>query len=63
MFFNSIKEGEVFIKDGDFYMKTDSTYCDDNGDYDNAVDLKCGSLTYFESDVLVLPVEVDLIIK
>jgi len=63
VFFNSVKEGEVFIKDGDFYMKTDTTYFNDNGDFDNAVDLSCGCLIYIESDVLVLPVEVDLIIK
>lgn len=63
IFFGSIKEGDVFIKDGNFYMKTETTYCDDNGDFDNVVDLNCGCLSYIESDVLVLTVDVDLIIK
>lgn len=44
--FDTIKIGEMFIKDGFFVMKTES--CD--GHTHNAVNLKTGELYYFMND-------------
>lgn len=60
--FEQIKEGTVFIHDNEVYMKTFSTYCDDCGDYDNAVNLNNGELSFFCEDELILVVNAELII-
>lgn len=59
--FETVKQGEVFEFNGYFYMKTSSSYCDDNGDYDNAVNLESGELNYFEGNDIVMPVKCKLI--
>lgn len=46
--FSSIKEGEVFILQGHYYIKTE-TYCDSI----NAVNLSTGCLQYFGSSFKV----------
>ena len=65
--FEDIKEGTVFIADStnpDYvFMKTFSTYCDDSGDFDNAVSLNDGTLTYFSDNAQVLPLDCKLIIE
>lgn len=63
--FDSIKNGDVFIlyeEDEDIYMKIEGTYCNDNGDFDNAVNLANGTLYYFEYDKMVQPIKCELII-
>lgn len=61
--FDSIKEGDVFILYGeDIYMKIEGTYCDDNGDFDNAVNLANGTLYYFEKDKMIQPIKCELVI-
>lgn len=62
-YFSAIEEGEVFLWHGDYYMKTESTYCDDNGDYENAVILSNGLLEYFNDDDYVIKVDCELVIK
>lgn len=65
--FGSIKEGDVFLFSGSYgdvvCMKTETTYGDDNGYYDNAVCLRNGSLLYFEDDKMVIPVQCELVIE
>lgn len=61
--FEELAIGEVFICSSRLFIKTDSSYCDDNGDYDNTVCLEDGKLNYFECDNIVLPVDCELIIK
>lgn len=61
--FETVKCGEIFEVDECLFMKTDSSYCDDNGDYDNAVNLEVGGLSYFEYDDLVLPVNCKLVLE
>ena len=61
--FDSIKNGDVFILyDEDIYMKIEGTYCDDNGDFDNAVNLANGVLYYFEKDKMVQLIKCELVI-
>ena len=61
--FGSIENGNVFILYGeDVYMKIESTYCDDNGDYENSVNLARGTLHYFNNDIMVQPVKCELVI-
>lgn len=64
--FEDIKEGTIFVgctaKEEYIFMKTASTYCDDNGDYDNAVCLNDGTLAHFTDSVSVLPLNCELII-
>lgn len=63
--FGTIKQGEVFTcyDDEDFYMRTETTYCNDNGDYDNAVNLANGNMTYFNDNVMVKIIKCELIIE
>ena len=62
--FDCIKEGEVFSTSGEgFYMKIESTFDNDNGDYENAVNLKDGSLTYCRNELMVNLIECELVIS
>lgn len=61
--FDSIEEGEVFTVQGsEIYMKTESTYCNDNGDYENAVNLANGTFSYFDNDCYITVVKCELVI-
>ena len=64
--FKDIKEGIVFVDDASnpnyIFMKIFSTYCDDNGDYDNVVCLNDGTLSYYADNAQVLPIDCELII-
>ena len=61
--FDSIKEGDVFALYGeDIYMKIEGTYCDDNGDFDNAVNLENGTLCYLKGDKMIQPIKCELVI-
>ena len=66
-YFGDIKEGTVFVANfinpNSVFMKTFSTYCDDNGDFDNAVCLEDGTLTYFSDSAQVLPLDCKLIVE
>lgn len=62
--FSLLNHGDVFIlHNEDFCMKTESTYCDDNGDYDNAVYLTNGTLFFCSDDTMVCPVKCELIVE
>ena len=61
--FDSLNEGIVFMYDDGVYMKIESTYGDDNGNYDNAVSLAYGSLHYFDSYTMVHIVQCELVIE
>ena len=61
--FDSINEGDVFIiYNEDICMKTETTYCDENGDYENAVNLANGNLSYIRNDTMVKVIKCELII-
>ena len=60
--FDSIKDGDIFILTGEILMKIETTYCDDNGYYENAVFLEDGRLMFCEDDFMVIPVECELVI-
>ena len=59
--FDAINNGEVFaLFDGNnIYMKIEETYCNNCGDYENAVSLEDGSLHYISenSDVEIIKCE------
>lgn len=61
--FGYIKHGEVFEYNGSFFMRTESTYCNDNGDYENYVNIENGALGFLDDDVLVMPVNSKIIIE
>ena len=61
--FETVKHGEIFEYDGYFFMRTCSSYCDENGDYDNAVNLENGDLTYFEDNHIIMPVNCKLVLE
>ena len=61
--FDSLNEGDVFMYADGIYMKTETSYPDDNGDYDNAVALKCGGLCYFRSSTMVHLINCELVIE
>ena len=62
--FGSIKEGEVFLKDEEYvWMKIESTYGNDNGDYENVVYLADGSLGFLHDDEMVILVRCKLVIE
>jgi hypothetical protein len=62
--FSLLDPGDVFIlHNEDFCMKTESTYCDDNGDCYNAVDLANGALFFCNYDKMVLPVKCELVVE
>ena len=62
--FGSIKEGEVFIMHNeDICMRTESTYCDNNGDYENAVNLANGNLIFCSDNLMVCPIKCELVIE
>lgn len=61
--FESIKCGDVFEFCEDIYMKIETTYCDDNGYYENAVDLSDGSLHYLKDDNMVHVIKCELVIE
>lgn len=50
---NEIFPGEVFISEGEFFLKTEEA-CDSDGNYINAVQLSNGELCYFEDDAKFL---------
>lgn len=60
--FDNIRCGEVFEYSGDIYMRIETTYCDDNGYYENAVDLADGSLHYFKDDNMLHVIKCELVI-
>lgn len=62
--FDSVDVGAVFTYgNGDrMWMRIESTYSNDAGDYDNAVYLEDGSLGYFSDDSMVTLVESKLVI-
>ena len=61
--FENLKYGEVFEFNGYFYIKTTASYCDEDGDYDNAVNIENGELKYFKDNDIVMPVKCKLIIE
>lgn len=61
--FETVKHGEIFDSNGYFYMKTTCSYCDESGDYDNAVNIESGELIYFKDDDIVMPVKCKLVIE
>lgn len=62
--FGSLNEGDVFINKEKFVcMKTESTYGDDNGKYENAVRLSDGSLWFYQDDTIVQKVDCELVIE
>jgi hypothetical protein len=62
-YFSAIEDGEVFLWYDNYYMKTESTYCNDNGDYENAVMLSNGLFAYFDDKTKVIRVDCELVIK
>ena len=62
--FGSLKCGDVFTdQDEEIWMKTETTYCDDSGDYDNAVRLKDGYLDFFTNQFMVIVLNACLTIE
>lgn len=61
--FGSIKCGDVFTVHGEgIYMKTEATCCDDNGYYENTVNLADGNLRYWEDSKMVRLIKCELVI-
>ena len=60
--FADIEQGEVFICEGEFYLKT-ATIQTDYGGVLNAVDLSAGELCRIEASDLVSKLECELILK
>lgn len=62
--FDSVDVGAVFTAGSGehVWMRIESTYSDDNGDYDNVVYLVDGQLGYFKDDTMVTLVESELVI-
>ena len=62
--FGDIKPGAVFSYcDGDYYMKTETTYGDDNGNYDNTVNLETGELLFFKDSTVINLIKCELTIE
>lgn len=61
--FGDLKPGVVFAFADVYYMKTEGTYADDNGDYDNAVILETGELLFFKDSTEVDHVKCELVIE
>lgn len=59
--FKELKTGDVFMENGECYMKTCETR--DNDEYYNAVYLKDGSHEFFMESMKVLEVDCELVIK
>lgn len=60
--FEYIECGTVFTMHGGFYMKIESTNCDDKGYYENAVNLEDGSLQYYNDKNMVQVIRCELVI-
>lgn len=61
--FGSIKNGDVFILHGEeICIKIESTFCDDDGYYENTVKLANGDLCYCKDNIMVQPVQCELVI-
>lgn len=62
--FSKLECGQVFTNyDEEIWMKTEGTNDDDYGNYDNAVNLKDGSLYYFKDDAIVTVLKVHLTLE
>lgn len=61
--FGDLKPGTVFSFVDIYYMKTETTYGDNNGDYDNAVILETGELIFFKDSTEVDSVRCELVIE
>lgn len=63
--FDSVDTGEVFTTNNGehVWMRIESTFSNIDGDYENAVYLKDGSLGYFSDDRMVILVKSELVIE
>lgn len=61
--FREIDEGTVFSYLEVFYMKTEVTYDNGDGYYENAVILTSGELVFFKDDTEIIPVKCELTIE
>ena len=60
--FEDLANGDVFICDDAFYMKTQRTY-DCNGDYYNAIILTDGSFEAIDDNEYIIYVDCELVVK
>lgn len=61
--FGDLKPGTVFVFADNYCMKTETTYVDNNGDYDNVVLLETGELLSFKDSTEVDFVRCELVIE
>lgn len=61
--FASLNEGDVFIYCDDIYMKTERSYSNNDGDYNNVVMLENGHLCGFRDNTMVHPINCELVIE
>ena len=60
--FCDVPNGEVFMKDGVYYLAIEGIY-DNLGDRNNAVNLNDGEVTYFGGDEIVIWVKATLTVE
>lgn len=63
-FFSEIKMGDIFVSNGDYYLKiTEDRLVITNYEECNAIAIEGWSYSYFEKDEVVTPVKSELIIE
>lgn len=63
-FFAEVKVGDIFVSDGDCYLKiTENKLCVDDYKYFNAIAIDDWTYSYFEEGEEVIPVKAELIIE
>ena len=63
IYFSDLEHGDVFSYGDNFYIKTEDTFSDVDGYYENAVKLSNGELRHFDDKIKVCLVDCELVIK
>lgn len=63
IYFGELEDGDVFSYGDNFYMRTENTYSNNDGHYENAVKLSNGELRRFDDKIKITLVDCELVIK